>query len=654
VADLSASAEALLAQFGVLDNRVARVGRTAAHTGDRLSAVDASRARAEEAVDLISALALFDTDGEPRLGPLFSEEARLAEAAALTQRLLALAEAGAGAGLSGCARALVRLQSFANGLENRLVARFDAAGAARDTQAMAAAAQVLTRFNGGASLVARFVATRPMFLQLGLDGEGGEGGGEAAPPPASEAEACAVAAAAVRRLGAQFKELLRGAREEAGTVQAVFPAPAAVMATLVRRLLEQRVRGALEGALERAEWGAEAPAASRLARLLLLAGAYERTAELADRLQQLPGGLEARGAVEELFGGWREGYLEAEMACQRALGEADPFGCPGAQARLARAGDALARTALLLRAPRPRAAATAALVHALCVELIRQVRAGLDGACAAAALRCRAHGAATPAAAAVAEGCGSLVQEAGAACAVMAALRTHLADCAAPLLAGDAGARATAADSARQAGAFVEAALSSTLATAVAQAGAALERVLAAEQSRADFAPKAVGAAGGAPPALEGLAADRPTVACLRACALLALVRDGAAAALDGRNAAALLAALAERLVAAAEVHWGSFRFSPQGGLRLKRDVAEFAQLLGLWGLPPLAAPQRRLAELGALASLTVAPTAALAGLVNGEGLGLAVRREEALRWLALRADFRKGERPFSLLLGRE
>ena len=246
VAATQPGAEALQQHFGVLDSRIAKVGRTAAHVGDRLSAVDAARSRAEEAADLISALALFDCEGPPTLGPLFTDDARLADAVALTPRLLHLAEAGAGSGLASCARAREQLQAFATSLETRLVARFDAGQQARDTAAMAQAAALLTSFNGGAAAVARFVATRPMFLTLGP----GDGASSQAARPETEAAACDAAAAAVRSLGAQFKELLRGAKEEAGLVAAVFPSPGAAMATLVQRLLEQRVRGALDAAMD--------------------------------------------------------------------------------------------------------------------------------------------------------------------------------------------------------------------------------------------------------------------------------------------------------------------------------------------------------------------------------------------------------------------
>jgi len=636
-------------QFGVLDDRVARVGRTAAHTGDRLAGVDAARARAESAVDLISALSLFDTDGAPALGPLFTDDARVEEAAVLTHRLLELAELGAAAGLPSCARAQARLLTYANGLENRLVTQFDAAEGRRDTAQMAAAAAVLTSFNGGASCVARFVTTRAMFLTMGP----GDDTTQAA-TPTNETEAIAAATDVVRSLGTQFRDLLRSAREEAVTVAAIFPAAGTVCSTLVQRLLEQRVRGALEAAIP-PPLPADAPALTaaspRLARLLIIAGAYERTMELASRLASLPGcsgaPLDAVAAADELFVTWRDRYLDDELMTQRGLGEGDPFGTAGAEARLPRAGDALARCALLVRAPSARAAAAAALLHALCADIIRHVRAGLDGTCAASQTRIRLHTAATPAATVVAEGAGAMLEEAGRVCTFVAAFQAHLAE-AAQLLTGDSGARAAAADSARQAGLFLEAALASCLQSAITAASAAGERTLTAEQAKSDFAPKPVGRS--SDETAPELTADRPTVACMRVVLLLGRVHAAASGALDAHNCLALCSALAERLLVTLEQHLLAFRYTPAGGLRLKRDLAEYGSQLSAWGVQPGALPQRRLAELGALANLLVAPRPALVGLLGGEGLGLAVRREEALRWLTLRTDYKKSERPFSQL----
>ena len=439
-------------------------------------------------------------------------------------------------------------------------------------------------------------------------------------------------------------------------MSAIFPAAGAVMSTLVQRLLEQRVRGALEVAIP-PPLPSDAPALTaappRLARLLVIAGAYERTMELAARLATLPGcggvPLDAVAAADELFVTWRERYLDDELVTQRGLGEGDPFGTAGAEARLSRAGDALARCALLVRAPSARAAAAAALLHALCADVIRHVRAGLDGACAAAQMRIRQHTPTTPAATVVAEGAGAMLEEAGRVCTFVTAFQAHLAE-AAHLLTSDMSARVAAADSARQAGLFLEAALASCLQSAMTAAAAAAERTLTAEQAKSDFAPKPVGKS--SDDAAPELAADRPTVACMRVVLLLGRVHAAASSALDGHNCLALCSALAERLLAVLEQHLLAFRYTPAGGLRLKRDLAEYGTQLSAWGVLPGAPSQRRLAELGALANLLVAPRPALEGLLGGEGLGLAVRREEALRWLALRADYKKGERPFSQLAG--
>ena len=280
------------------------------------------------------------------------------------------------------------------------------------------------------------------------------------------------------------------------------------------------------------------------------------------------------------------------------------------------------------------------------------MRASLDNAVVQAGAKCKAHGPGTTAQVAVADGPAALLQEAGAAAAVMAELRTHLAQRAAPLLAADAGARATASDIARQTGTFVEASLGATLTAAVGHSATALERLLAAEQAKADFAPKLVMGLGGAAPTEGQLSADRPTVACYRCVSLLALVRKAAVdAGLDDRNVAALCAALGDRAVSVLDTHFAGFKFTPAGGLRLKRDVTEYAALLTGWGMHPTSAALTRLAEIGALANLLVAPLTALPGLVNGEGLGVAVRREDALAFLSRRSDYSKSKTPFAQLM---
>ena len=177
-----------------------------------------------------------------------------------------------------------------------------------------------------------------------------------------------------------------------------------------------------------------------------------------------------------------------------------------------------------------------------------------------------------------------------------------------------------------------------------------MERTLVSEQSRLDFTPRAVGSGSAVPPA--EMSADRPTVACTRAVLLLDRVHAAAAGALDGHNSSVVSAALASRLLTFLEGHLAAFRYTSPGGLRLKRDLAEYSRMLQAWGLSPSSIAQTRLAELGALANLLVAPRPALTGLLSGEGLGLAVSREDSLRFVALRDDYRRNDKAFSQLAG--
>ena len=482
--------------------------------------------------------------------------------------------------------------------------------------------------------------------------------------PASETEAGEQAAASLRRLGAHFKELLRAAKEEAALAVRVFgDVGGGCAAQLVRRLLEQRVGMALERALEPSRRRVDAERVSsglpndthlRLSRLLLLAGAAERVSELGVRLSQLPGcgvgGLDVAAASGELFTQWREGYLEEELSVQDALADGGAGSFEGAEARLARAPDAIARAALLLLAPRAIAHGVARLCAALCESVASQLVAGLEAESAHSAGLCRAHSAALPAAQVVAEGAGMLLSAVGRAAAVAQLLHAHLAEHAAPLLAADKSAVTQGAAAARASGVAIESALCSALLQAAAAGASGLERMLQG-QAKADFAPRALGLTGGANDAANaGLGADMPTVACMRVMQFARLVH-AASAPLNARNRAALCVSLATRLVAALEAHCGRFSYTPAGGLRLRRDLEEYCHLLEAdFALPESAEQLRRLAELRALAALLVAPPMALTALVNGEGLGVAVRREEAIRWLSLRADYHRTERPFRQL----
>merc|ERR1711915_840885 len=64
--------------------------------------------------------------------------------------------------------AVANLQDYCNELENRLLSRFDAASQRRELSTMAECAKILSQFNRGTSAMQRYVASRPMFIDVDI------------------------------------------------------------------------------------------------------------------------------------------------------------------------------------------------------------------------------------------------------------------------------------------------------------------------------------------------------------------------------------------------------------------------------------------------------------------------------------------------------
>jgi hypothetical protein len=226
---------------------------------------------------------------------VFHDPARSAEAAKLAQRLLRLAhdaadlertertaaaaeaqrravssrQRGLATGLTAAAAkpaslavAIDNLERYCDSLENRLLGAFSDAEAAGDARGMKEAAKTLGHFNNGASLAQRFIATRPMFMSVeslqeieslndatpnysGTDGTGGAARGQLS----RESDATSAAEAALVALEGFYAKAREAVAAEVATAREIFPRPAAVLAPLVHRVLEQRVSAALEAVL---------------------------------------------------------------------------------------------------------------------------------------------------------------------------------------------------------------------------------------------------------------------------------------------------------------------------------------------------------------------------------------------------------------------
>uniref|UniRef100_A0A2P2M2C9 Exocyst complex component SEC10-like n=1 Tax=Rhizophora mucronata TaxID=61149 RepID=A0A2P2M2C9_RHIMU len=306
--ELEKGVDGLFDSFARLDSRISSVGQTAAKIGDHLQSADAQRETASQTIELIKYLMEFN--GSPgdlmELSPLFSDDSRVAEAATIAQKLRSFAEEDIGrqgisvptvlgnaAASRGLEVAVANLQDYCNELENRLLARFDAASQRRELSTMAECAKILSQFNRGTSAMQHYVATRPMFIDVEVMNADtrlvlGDQGSQASPSNVS------------RGLSSLYKEITDTVRKEAATIMAVFPSPNDVMSILVQRVLEQRVTALLDKLLLKPSLVNLPPVeeGGLLLYLRMLAVAYEKTQELARDLGTVGcGDLDVEGRI---------------------------------------------------------------------------------------------------------------------------------------------------------------------------------------------------------------------------------------------------------------------------------------------------------------------------------------------------------------------
>ncbi|KAE9460146.1 hypothetical protein C3L33_07928, partial [Rhododendron williamsianum] len=293
--ELEKGVDGLFGSFARLDSRISSVGQTAAKIGDHLQSADAQRETASQTIELIKYLMEFNSSPGDlmELSSLFSDDSRVAEAASIAQKLRSFAEedigrqgistpsmAGNATASRGLEVAVSNLQEYCNELENRLLARFDAASQRRELSTMAECAKILSQFNRGTSAMQHYVATRPMFIDvevMNADTRSVLGDQGSQPSPSNVA----------RGLAALYKEITDTVRKEAATITAVFPSPNDVMSILVQRVLEQRVPTLLDKLLVKPSLVNPPPVdeGGLLLYLRMLAVAYEKTEELARDLR---------------------------------------------------------------------------------------------------------------------------------------------------------------------------------------------------------------------------------------------------------------------------------------------------------------------------------------------------------------------------------
>ncbi|KAL4853455.1 Exocyst complex component SEC10b [Chlorella vulgaris] len=365
VAALEAQWGAAQAAFADLEGRMTQVTQAAAKIGNRLQNAEVYRRRALDAGDAIRRLQEFAHATDPSaLPPLFHDDARLGQAAAMTGKLLAVSQelisSRERVGLAGprprpnvaptvgtIENALEQLELYRNLLDNRVVSRFDAALARQDLPAMADCARTMAQFSQGESmLVHRYISTRPMFTSLrelqfvqqqqqlqasaaaAAAAALGSSGNAAAQQAAAAAQAGELSAAdlsSLRALSSFYKGLLSAMRDEAVVLEQVFSSPAAALAQYLQRVFEQKVQTAVDAVLAPPQAPAAGAAGALRCRLRLMAEVYGRTRALADDLQELCGAGDSdavRQLADGVCGAALEPHLHLELAWLAAAHEA--------------------------------------------------------------------------------------------------------------------------------------------------------------------------------------------------------------------------------------------------------------------------------------------------------------------------------------------
>ncbi|XP_017979128.1 PREDICTED: exocyst complex component SEC10 [Theobroma cacao] len=682
--ELEKGVDGLFDSFARLDSRISSVGQTAAKIGDHLQSADAQRETASQTIELIKYLMEFNSSPGDlmELSPLFSDDSRVAEAASIAQKLRSFAEediaravpsvVGSVTASRGLEVAVANLQEYCNELENRLLARFDAASQRRELSTMSECAKILSQFNRGTSAMQHYVATRPMFIDVEVMNSDtrlvlGNQGSQASPSNVA------------RGLSSLYKEITDTIRKEAATIMAVFPSPNDVMSILVQRVLEQRVTTLLDKLLSKPSLVNPPPIeeGGLLLYLRMLAVAYEKTQELARDLRAVGcGDLDVEGLTESLFSVHKDEYPEHEQASLRQLYQAkleelraesqkvsESSGTIGRSKGASVASshqpisvavvtefvrwneEAISRCTLFSSQPATLAANVKAVFTCLLDQVSQYITDGLerarDNLTEAAALRERfvlgtnlsrrvAAAAASAAEAAAAAGESSFrsfmvaVQRCGSSVAIV---QQYFANSISRLLLPVDGAHAASCEEMATAMSSAEGAAYKGLQQCIETVMAEVERLLSAEQKATDYRSPD-----------DGMAPDhRPTNACTRVVAYLSRVLEAAFTALEGLNKQAFLTELGNRLHKGLLIHWQKFTFNPSGGLRLKRDITEYGEFVRSFNAPSV---DEKFELLGILANVFIVAPESLSTLFEGTPS----IRKDAQRFIQLREDYKSAK----------
>ena len=492
--------------------------------------------------------------------------------------------------------------------------------------------------------------------------------GSTSSPDAFAPATDAAAVAAMRSLTDLFSRLSSALHNEAVVMEQVFPDPPKAVATLAQRMFEQVIQTALESAL--APPPIDAPPEVLRSHLRLLAEAYRKTFALAEEAAELAGpgaGLIPSELADSACGTALVRYLSVELAWLSGLGTEK---LKNAQRTLSKelildflsmneeavrrciqitpAGTAAPAIRLLFHsssdAPTTPAGKSPAPPACLLGQAAAHMLLGLGGA----ADRCvrRLVGPFRPdpgldkdsvAQGDAAASLGTLLQAIAQISDLSRMLKQHYDRVIVPHVANSPTEAAACAEGLTQLFSALDKRTAAALERTISQIYRRVAATLSAEQLRSDFRPDDYTVA----------PLDTPTPACLSAVAVIRAIGEQASAHLHGSNLSSFLTAFSLRAASTVEAHALKFVFSPEGAVRWRRDLAEFASCFSVLGAR---AAGPAFEDLYSVAGLLIVPPESLSGLLEGVG-HLDKRRVKLIA--ALREDWKTakvGDKPLAAL----
>ncbi|XP_016731846.1 exocyst complex component SEC10b isoform X2 [Gossypium hirsutum] len=596
--ELEKGVDGLFNSFARLDSRISSVGQTAAKVGDHLQSADAQRETASQAIELIKYLMEFNRNPGSlmELSPLFSNDSRVAEAASIAQKLRSFAEediskampsvVGGATASRGLEVAVANLQEYCNELENRLLARFDAASQRRELSTMSECAKILSQrvLEQRVTSLLDKLLEKPSIAHPRPVGEGGI---------LWYLRMLAVAYEKTQELARDLRAVGCGDLDVEGLTESLFSAHKDEYPEYEQASLRQLYQAKLE------ELRAESQKVSEPSGTI----GRSKGASVASSP------LEISVAAVTEFLRWNE--------------------------------EAITRCTLFSSLPATLAANVRSVFTCLLHQVSQYITDGLerarDSLTEAASLRERfvigssvSRRVTSQAEAAAAAGESSFksfmvaVQRAGSSVAIV---QQYFANSISRLLLPVDGSHAAACEEMATAMSSAEGAAFKGLHQCIETVMAEVDRLLSAEQKAADYhSPD------------DGMVHDhRPTNACTRVVAYLSRVLETAFTTLEGLNKQAFLTELGNYLYKGLVNHWQKFTFNPSGGLRLKRDITEYGEFVRSFNAPTV---DEKFELLGILANVFIVAPESLSSLFEGTPS----IRKDAQRFIQLRDDYKSAK----------